>query len=123
MSRSKEGLNKGENLNRQQQTNEPTENQTNLDERLGARGQTDYTGGRESYREFPRRSTSNRRGEERSYQPREDQETGRYGRRTFNDYDQQSAARYRSKESSPYGTRGELREGTGDVYPRDLANR
>lgn len=124
MSRSKEGFNKDdENLNRTQQTTEPTQNQTNLDERLGARGQTDYTAGRESHREFPRRSTSNRKGEERSYQPREDQETSRYGRRAFNDYDQQSTARYRSRESSPYGTRGELGEGTGDVYQRDLANR
>lgn len=122
MSRSKEGIKKDENLNTSQQGIEPTPNQTNLDERLGAQGQTDYTGGRESYREFPKRSTSNRR-DENSYEARGYQETPRYGRRTRYDYDDRSGARYRSTESSPYGTRGELREGTGDVYPRDLANR
>jgi CBS domain-containing protein len=123
MSRSKEGFQSDENLNNTQQTNETSQNRTNLDERLGARGQTDYTSGRESYREFPRRSTSNKRGEERSNEGRNLQGSSRYGRRISNDYENRGAARYRGREASPYGTRGELREGTGDVYPRDLTSR
>ena len=111
MSRSKEGFQNDENLNSTQQANEPTQDRTSLDERLGARGQTDYTGGRESYREFPKRSTSNRRSDEKSPESEDLQGSPRYG------------TRYRSREASPYGTRGELREGSGDVYPRDLADR
>ncbi|HXG93060.1 MAG TPA: CBS domain-containing protein [Blastocatellia bacterium] len=49
---------------------EPGETQQTLNERLGARGQTDYTSGRESYRDFPRRSTSLRARDELDYQSR-----------------------------------------------------
>jgi CBS domain-containing protein len=123
MSRSKEGVKRDDNLNNTEQGTEPTQDRTNLDESLGARGQTDYTGGRESYREFPRRSTSNRKSDERSSEARGFQESPRYGNRSRYDYEDRGAERYRSREASPYGMRGELREGTGDVYPRDLTNR
>jgi CBS domain-containing protein len=56
MSRSKEGRE-----NTAPQSGQQRESQTTgatFDERVGARGQTDYTAGRESYRDFPRRSTS-----------------------------------------------------------------
>lgn len=127
MSRSKEGFQGDENLNTAQQANEPTQNQTNLDERLGARGQTDYTSGRESYRDFPKRSTSARGKDVTSAESHDLYGSSRYGstRRVDSEYENRNlaAGRYRSREASPYGTRGELREGAGDVYPRDLANR
>ena len=127
MSRSKEGFQNDENMDSTQQTNEATRNRSNLDERLGARGQTDYTGGRESYRDFPRRSTSARGAEATSSQPSDLYRSSRYGssRQAGSEYENRSAAgsRYRSRESSPYGTRGELREGTGDAYSRDMTTR
>lgn len=57
MSRSKESLDKEKNASASRQSEESSRPDY-LDERLGARGQTDYTAGRESWREFPRRSTS-----------------------------------------------------------------
>jgi CBS domain-containing protein len=113
MSRSKEGFESDENLNSTQQANEPTQNRTNLDDRLGARGQTDYTGGRESYREFPAKSRSTKK--EGSSQSRDLHGSSRYGRRGGLDYESRGATStsYRNRESSPYGTRGESRQGTG----------
>ncbi|MFP5261975.1 MAG: CBS domain-containing protein [Blastocatellia bacterium] len=126
MSRSKQGIQSDETANTNQQANEPAQNRANLDERLGARGQTDYTGGRESYHDFPRRSTSARGRDTTSSESREPHRSTRYGssNRAGTEYDyKNTAGRYRSRESSPYGTRGELREGAGDVYPRDLGGR
>lgn len=59
MSRSKEGIDKEKNQATSRQAEDPSRADY-LDERLGAKGQTDYTAGRESWREFPRRSTSSR---------------------------------------------------------------
>ncbi|HEX8088921.1 MAG TPA: CBS domain-containing protein, partial [Blastocatellia bacterium] len=126
MSRSKQGIQSDETTNTNKQASEPAQNRANLDERLGARGQTDYTGGRESYRDFPRRSVSARGRDMISSESRDPYRSTRYGssERAGSENEHRNAGgRYRSKESSPYGTRGELREGTGDVYPRDLASR
>ena len=57
MSRSKEGMDREKNAATSDQSEEPSKSNY-LDERLGAKGQTDYTAGRESWREYPRRSTS-----------------------------------------------------------------
>ena len=66
MSRSKEGMDKDKNAATSRGSEEPSR-PGYLDERLGAQGQTDYTEGRESWREYPRRSTSLRgRNETRS---------------------------------------------------------
>jgi CBS domain-containing protein len=127
MSRSKEGFQNDENMNSSQQTNETTQNRSNLDERLGARGQTDYTGGRESYRDFPRKSTSTRGRETTSSESRDLYGSSRYGssRQTGYDYENRNigGSRYRGRESSPYGSRGQQREGTGDTQSRDFTNR
>lgn len=57
MSRSKEGLDKEKNATVSRQGETPSRADY-LDQQLGAKGQTDYTSGRESWREYPRRSTS-----------------------------------------------------------------
>jgi CBS domain-containing protein len=99
MSRSKEG---------REQITQPTESRSTertLDNRLGARGQTDYTPGRESYRDFPRRSTS-LRGREESYLQSRDASGERYrtgrgepeiGRRA------ETTPRYGSHRDVPHG--------------------
>src|SRR5215213_3939354 len=106
MSRSKEGFQGDDALDTTQQTNEPTQNRTNLDERLGARGQTDYTGGRESYRDFPRRSMSARGRETASPESRDLYGSSRpvSNRRAGSEYENRDMAanRYRSREASPY---------------------
>jgi CBS domain-containing protein len=56
MSKSKEGVDKREDAESDRRAEQPSE----IDQRLGAMGQTDYTSGRESSREFPRRSTARR---------------------------------------------------------------
>src|SRR5215475_7132882 len=56
MSKSKEGVDKREDAEMSRRDDQSSE----IDQRLGAMGQTDYTGGRESSPEFPRRSTARR---------------------------------------------------------------
>jgi CBS domain-containing protein len=58
MSRSKEGRTRDENVQPTGQGGADTGR--NLDEQLGAKGQTDYSSGRESWNEFPRRTRSRR---------------------------------------------------------------
>jgi CBS domain-containing protein len=125
MSRSKEGYQSDENLNNAQQETETTQNRTNLDERLGARGQTDYTGGRESYHEFPRKSTSARGRQETRPDNPDSYASGRYGTSAASDPESRgvTSTRYRNRGAGSYGTRSEWREGTGDAYARDYTNR
>jgi len=60
MSKSKEAIEREQNKTAKQQNVESTYNQQTdqFNQRVGTRGQTDYTPGRESGRDFPRRSTS-----------------------------------------------------------------
>jgi CBS domain-containing protein len=114
MSRSKEGIQGNQPGDTTKQANEPSQNRTNLDERLGARGQTDYTGGRESYRDFPQRSRSTRGRERASSETRDPYGSTRYGstRRGESESENRNVAgsRYRNRETSRYGNRGESRE-------------
>ena len=120
MSRSKEG--RDANLGADSEGNETVSEGTStgsLDRRLGAKGQTDYTPGRESSREYPRRSTSSRGRAEneqsnRTYN-RSDYGSGSRGRM---EPDYRGEGRY--GRSSGQSTRGTNREDTGDVYSRSF---
>src|SRR5215216_1761685 len=104
MSRSKEGFQNDENLNNSQQATDTTQNRTNLDERLGARGQTDYTGGRESHREFPRRSTSTRGRQETRPDNPDSYSSQRQDRSAASDYESRgvTGTRYRNRGAGSY---------------------
>lgn len=127
MSRSKEGIDSNEEPN--QQTTEPTSTKPQtgtLNERLGAHGQTDYTPGRESSREFPRRTTSARERSER-FTPQQGVTEPRYGNRygragTSYENRGESGSRYRQSENL-YGTRRGYRGGDEDFYSSDYADR
>src|SRR5215208_3445625 len=125
MSRSKEGFQSDEEQNNSQQANETAQNRTNLDERLGARGQTDYTGGRESYSDFPKRSTSTRGRQETRPDSPDSPASQRYDRNAGSDYENRGVTRtrYRNRGAGSNRTRSEMREGTGDAYARDYTNR
>jgi CBS domain-containing protein len=117
MSRSKEGMDKEKNASASRQT-EDSSRPDYLDERLGAKGQTDYTAGRESWREFPRRSTSKRGGtgtdiqardlydssQRRDYETRGETQTGNRPNRVRNE----------SRGYYPDYTRGAGRQGRYD---------
>ena len=84
-----------------------------INERLGSRGQTDYTPGRESRREFPRRSTSLReRGEHYSQYKGANRPQSRqaYGRYSGYDYENRGEERSRYRATTPYNRREETRE-------------
>jgi len=129
MSRSKEGLDKEKNTVASRQAQEPSKSDY-LDERLGAKGQTDYSAGRESWREYPRRSTSlrgrNERAQSHDLQSRELQSRDLYDSPSRGDYGNRGvydgATRYDREnryESEPYGRYGrhsynDLRYGRAD---------
>lgn len=100
-----------------------SEQRSNLDRRLGAKGQTDYTPGRESSREFPRRSTS-MRGRHENEQGGRAQTRPEYGQRVRNLYenDYRGEGRYEGRygRTEGYGNRGTNREDMGDVYSRSM---
>lgn len=120
MSRTREGKDPRPNEESQTETEQTADqaSRSQIDERLGARGQTDYTSGRESRREFPRRSTSMReRGnlysQQETYRSQPRQSHGRYSR-FDNENRSESQSRYRA--TTPYGRRGETQEDF-DVRP------
>ena len=111
MSRSKEGMDNEKNAATSRQP-EP-ERPDYLDERLGAKGQTDYTAGRESWREYPKRSTSLRARTDTDVESRDlfdsssrrDYET-RGRTRNANRYESPSNVRNESRGAYPDYTRG-----------------
>ncbi|HJQ69393.1 MAG TPA: CBS domain-containing protein [Blastocatellia bacterium] len=117
MSRTREGKNPQPEMTPEQSMNETARQsvggETDIDRQLGARGQTDYTPGRESWRDFPRRSTSRReRGEQYSqqrsaYRPQSRQAYGRY---SGYDYENRGEERSRYRSTTPYNRREETRE-------------
>jgi len=115
MSKSKEGMDKENNVAASRQTQQPRRS-GDLDDRLGAQGQTDYTAGRESWSEYPRRSTSFRRDEsDRSSQ-------NRYDLTSRRDYRARNRADWRERNASPYETRHDSSRYYAD-RPRSRANR
>ena len=115
MSRTREGKDPQPNIQPEQETTQTAgqSSGSEINERLGTRGQTDYTPGRESRREYPRRSTSLReRGEQHSqhrgsYRPQSRQAYGRY---SGYDYDNRGEERSRYRATTPYSRREETRE-------------
>ncbi|HXG68405.1 MAG TPA: CBS domain-containing protein [Blastocatellia bacterium] len=119
MSRSKEGI------DRQKQDRQTADvNQTatpGAGESSRAYDRTSHTWGRESQRDFPRRSTSYRdRSQDMSqtggYQ-------GGYGRTRAEEYGSRREGASRYQGSDLYRSRGEMREDRGDIYARGLADR
>jgi CBS domain-containing protein len=102
MSRSKEGMDKEKNAATSRQP-EPSGSDY-LDERLGAKGQTDYTAGRESWREYPRRSTSLRARTDTDIESRD-----LYDSSSRRDYENRSGTRNVNRYESPYSLRNESR--------------
>ena len=111
MSRSKEGMDKEKNAATSRQADEPSRSDY-LDERLGAKGQTDYTAGRESWREYPKRSTSLRARTDTDIESRD-----LYDSSLRRDYENRSGARNVNRYESPYSARNESR-GSYPDYPR-----
>ena len=111
MSRSKEGMDKEKNAATSRQADEPSR-PNYLDERLGAKGQTDYTAGRESWREFPKRSTSLRARTDTDTESRD-----LYDSSSRRDYETRSGTRNVNRYESPYQVRNESR-GSYPDYPR-----
>jgi CBS domain-containing protein len=113
MSKSKEASEREQNKAANQQNVESTQNQQTdqFNQRVGARGQTDYTQGRESARDFPRRSTSQQYREE-AYRQRTNpsQPSNRWA--TDN--------RNQPGGTSGYENRNLRREDTGDFYSRSI---
>ena len=103
MSRSKEGMDNEKNAEASRQANEPSRSDY-LDERLGAKGQTDYTAGRESGREYPRRSTSLRARTDTDIESRD-----LYDSSLRRDYENRSGTRNVNRYESPYNARNESR--------------
>jgi CBS domain-containing protein len=118
MSRTREGKDLQPSVEPQEGTTQTAGQTTGseINERLGARGQTDYTPGRESRREFPRRSTSHKeRGESHSqqrgsYSPQSRQSYGRY---SGYDYQNRGEERSRYRATTPYSRREEMQEDFG----------
>jgi CBS domain-containing protein len=115
MSKSKEGMDQkiaGNDPNTERDLNQPAGDE--LNRKLGARGQTDYTSGRESSRDFPRRSTSMRYRQE-NFQQRslEPERTNLYNQQQRTDYRQ--SGRYEDLRSP--------REDTDNPYSRSNRER
>ncbi len=118
MSRSKEGRTGDENI--QPTAQRPANAGTNLDEQLGAKGQTDYTSGRESWNEFPRRTRS-RRGQaenldERDYSSGQIRPTGytRTGYRGGQQYSRYGSEAY-DRMRGRYDAEGQGRHSYSDL--------
>jgi CBS domain-containing protein len=118
MSRTREGKDSQPNIEPQEETTQTAGQTTDsqIDERLGARGQTDYTPGRESRRDFPRRSTSLRERGEGYSQHRgahKPQSRQNYGRYSGYDYQNRGEERSRYRATTPYARREETQEDFG----------
>lgn len=113
MSKSKEAIEREQNRAARQQNADSTDNQQNqsFNQRVGAQGQTDYTPGRESARDFPRRSTALQHRNEAFRQSANQPLSSEH--RTA-DY------RRRYEQTNPYGRRGQQNEDTGDFYSRSI---
>ena len=101
MSRSKEGMDREKNAATSDQSEEPSKSNY-LDERLGAKGQTDYTAGRESWREYPRRSTSLRGRSETGSESR-----NLYDSPSQGDYADRNRMNRANRYERPFRARGE----------------
>lgn len=121
MSRTREGKDPQPDMTPEQDMNQTARQSVGgeINERMGSRGQTDYTPGRESRREFPRRSTSLReRGEQHPQQQQHSQQRGSYrpqsrqayGRYSGYDYENRGEERSRYRATTPYSRREETRE-------------
>jgi len=108
MSRSKEGFDNEKNEAASRQTDDPSKSRY-LDERLGAEGQTDYTAGRESWSEYPRRSTSLRGRSENRSQSRDTNDSS-----SQSDYGVRGRANRFSPNSSSYKMREESNRYSSD---------
>src|ERR1044071_6585747 len=102
MSRSKEGMDNEKNAATSRQA-EPSRSDY-LDERLGAKGQNEYTAGRESWREYPKRSTSLRARTDTDIESRD-----LYDSSSRRDYETRSRTRNVNRYESPNSVRNESR--------------
>jgi CBS domain-containing protein len=113
MSKSKEAIEREQNKPAKQQHAESTFNQQTdqFNQRIGAQGQTDYTPGRESARDFPRRSTSLRY---RNEDYRQSANLPSPSNRQVLDN------RRRYEQANAYENRNLRNEDTGDFYSRSI---
>jgi CBS domain-containing protein len=114
MSKSKEAIEREHNKPAKQQNAESTYNQQTeqFNQRSGALGQTEYTPGRESARDFPRRSTSSRyRNEEYRQSANLPPSSNR----------QVSDNRRRYEQTNAPENRNLRNEDTGDFYSRSIS--
>jgi CBS domain-containing protein len=113
MSKSKEAIEREQNKAAKQQHGESSFNREgdSFNQRVGAQGQTDYTPGRESARDFPRRSTSlQQRGE--AYRQSANLPSSSAQRTSDN--------RSRYEQPNAYGRHRQQSEDTGDFYSRSI---
>lgn len=114
MSKSKEALEREQNKTAKQQNSESTFNQQTdqFHQRVGAQGQTEYTPGRESARDFPRRSTSQQfRNQDFRQSANLPQSSNRQRFDNRRNYSQGHA----------YENRNLRNEDTGDFYSRSIS--
>lgn len=121
MSRSKEGFDKDENSAVSRPTEEPSKSRY-LDERLGAEGQTDYTSGRESWSEYPRKSSSFRARNENRRESGDRDDSSLQG----DNWDRNRSSRtapyagsYRPREEQTYYNRERGEQGRANFYDRE----
>jgi CBS domain-containing protein len=114
MSKSKEAIEREQNKTARQQNSESTDNQQNqsFNQRVGAHGQTDYTPGRESARDFPRRSTSL---QYRNEEYRQSANLPPASQRRALD------SRQRQQQTNAYEPRQPRNEDSGDFYSRSIS--
>lgn len=127
MSKSKEASEREQNITENQQNGESTHTQQTdqFNQKVGARGQTEYTPGRESGRDFPRRSTSQQYSNEeyrRNADPLQSSNRRAIDHRSrdtgTSDYDNRG---FRREERGDYSSRGNREGGPGD-YNRNRQN-
>jgi CBS domain-containing protein len=113
MSKSKEAIEREQNKTAKQQNTEPTYNQQSqsFNQRVGGPGQTDYTPGRESARDFPRRSASLRY---RNEEYRQSANLPPSSQRGIADNPR------RHQQENTYERRNLRSEDTGDFYSRSI---
>jgi CBS domain-containing protein len=111
MSKSKEAIEREQNKTARQQNTESTFDQQSqsINQRVGAQGQTDYTPGRESARDFPRRSTS------LQYRNQEYRQSANLPPRRVADN------RQRYQQENAYERRNLRNEDSGDLYSRSIS--
>ncbi|HKG21507.1 MAG TPA: CBS domain-containing protein [Blastocatellia bacterium] len=122
MSRSKEGRDEAPGMDEGNNEMGSQERSTGgFNTRVGAKGQTDYTPGRESSREYPRKSTSSRgRAESEQGSRSYNRSDFGYGSRDGQENVYRGEGRY--GRTGGFGTRGTNREDQGDVYSRSFTD-